>query len=331
MKKTLLLLLSLMLACLAAAQNIDELLFPDEEKAPADDIVKVNFAKKDARKAMLFSAILPGAGQFYARKSGFTNYLFPVLELGMIGGIIYFDQQGDKKTGEFEHYATEEIVTQTFDYTVNGVDYQYTYTGPRYQRSYQELVQTVLMNVNANDIYDSSHFRLDDENTQHFYEDIGKYNKYIFGWGDWYHRFATDPTSGVGTFILGDPAYADAWVFTGSTDPQLIYKRHWSQNYTIEDYMNGDLSDPVDPSSAEASPWRETYIEMRKAANRQYSYSRYFAIGLAANHLAAAIDAYFVTNKVNRLSLTQNDVDFYYYTDMRDNRLTPSLGLRVSF
>jgi hypothetical protein len=250
----------------------------------------------------------------------------------MIGGMIYYDKQGDEKTKDYEKYANGEIVTHTFNYNVGGVDYSYTYTGTRYRRDYQTQVQNVLKNINAFDIYDETFFRLDQSDTQHFYEDIGKYNKYIFGWADWYHRFATDPTSGDGTFIMDDPAYEGLWVFTGSTDPQLIQNRRWYQNYTVEDFMNGDLSHPISPKSPEASPWRQEYINMRKDANKQYDYSHYFTLGLAVNHLISAIDAYIMTNQVNRTAITKNDkIKMYYYTDVSNNSLTPTLALRVNF
>ncbi len=331
MKKLILIILGLCLTGIVLAQNLDDLIFQIQSDTLRNDIIKVNFQKKDARRAMLYSMIFPGAGQFYADKSAFTAYMFPVLEAAMIGGILYFDHRGDKKTDDFEYYATGEDITQTFHYTVDNEDYSYTYTGKRYRREYQSSVETVLKNINAFDIYDDSFFRLDDDNSQHFYEDIGKYNKYIFGWTDWYHRFATDPTSEDGAFILDNPDYEGAWIFSGSVDPQLVYKRRWEQNYTVEDFMNGIIINPISPSSPLASPLRREYIAMRKAANREYTYSRYFMLGLAMNHLSSAVEAVFRTNKVNRTAITANDVKFYYCTDYRDDRLTPMVGLRYSF
>ena len=330
MKKFLLIMICLGLLSTLLGQGIDDLIFQENKKDTEQEIIKVNFEKKDARLAMLYSAVLPGAGQFYANPSAVITYIFPILEVAMIGGMIYYDKQGDEKTKDYEKYANGEIVTHTFNYNVGGVDYSYTYTGTRYRRDYQTQVQNVL--INAFDIYDETFFRLDQSDTQHFYEDIGKYNKYIFGWADWYHRFATDPTSGDGTFIMDDPAYEGLWVFTGSTDPQLIQNRRWYQNYTVEDFMNGNLSHPISPKSPEASPWRQEYINMRKDANKQYDYSHYFTLGLAANHIISAIDAYIMTNQVNRTAITKNDkVKMYYYTDVSNNSLTPTLALRVNF
>lgn len=332
MKKFLLLIICLAFLSTILGQNIDDLIFQNSDKSNEQEIIKVHFEKKDARLAMLYSAVLPGAGQFYAKPSAVITYIFPVLEIALIGGIIYYDKQGDSKTKDYEKYANGEIITHTFNYTVGENDYSYTYTGTRYRRDYQNNVQEVLKDINAFDIYDDTFFRLDQSDTQHFYEDIGKYNKYIFGWADWYHRFATNPTSGDGTFIMDDDAYENLWVFTGSTDPQLIQNRRWYQNYTVEDFMNGDLSHPISPKDPEASPWRQEYIKMRKDANKQYDYSHYFTLGLVANHIVSAIDAYILTNKVNRTAITKNDkFQMYYYTDVSNNSLTPTLALRVNF
>ena len=65
---------------------------------------------------------------------------------------------------------------------------------------------------------------------------------------------------------------------------------------------------------------------------KQYDYSHYFTLGLAANHIISAIDAYIMTNQVNRTAITKNDkVKMYYYTDVSNNSLTPTLALRVNF
>ena len=45
----------------------------------------------------------------------------------------------------------------------------------------------------------------------------------------------------------------------------------------------------------------------------------------------AILDAVFLTNRVNRTSLTQNDLKFYYCLDNRDNRLSPMVGLSYKF
>ncbi|MCB5228838.1 MAG: DUF5683 domain-containing protein [Candidatus Cloacimonetes bacterium] len=337
MKRFILIILAIsFLFSLWGEQSIEEMIFGPEagkEQKPdfsaEEDLIRVNFQKKDARRAMLYSMILPGAGQFYADRSAITTWVFPVIEAAMIGGIVYYNISGNKKTDDFEHYATGETVTHTFTYTVNSTDYIYEYTGKRYDRHRQISTQEVLKGMYPHDIYDDSYFRLDSANTQHFYEDIGKYNKYIFGWADWYYNYATHPATGE--FILDNDEFKDVWLFRDEHDQQHL---RWEASVRIEDYLNH----PTDyqaygilPSSVKASPWRQEYIQMRKDANAQYANARLFTIGLAFNHLASALDAVRVANKVNKTYLTQSMLRFNYYATVKDGNLQPNMGLSLVF
>jgi hypothetical protein len=345
MKKFGLILVCLCIAFSAQAQGIDDLIFKDEpakeQSSDDNDIIKVNFKKKSAHRALLYSAIFPGAGQFYAKRSALTAYLFPVLEAAMIGGIVYFRSQGYDKEREFEKYANGETITQEFTYVIEGDTLSYTYTGPRYNREFQTVVQNALINYNPSsfdDIYEPSLFRLDRENTQHFYEDIGKYNKYLFGWADWFCRFAMDPRvtyqnpTADSLCVLDEDFFRSAWVMYYG---QYHSEFRWVGNREIADYINNynnlDNCPIVTPSMAAASPMREKYIQMRNDSKDQYKIADYFTFGLVANHIASAIDAVLLTNRVNRTAITQNPLKMYYYTGLRDNKITPSLGFSYSF
>lgn len=348
MKKLSMLLISLCLAFGLTAQNIDDLIFQDKDKEETkesikNDVIQVNFKPKSARRAMLYSALFPGAGQFYADKSALTTYLFPVLEAAMIGGIVYFSSQGSKKEKVFEKYANGETITQTFTYVVHDTTYSFTYTGPRYNRDFQSYVEDNLMGLNYrgkpvlqqsfNDIYDGTLFRLDSKNSQHFYEDIGKYNRYIFGWVDWFANFAIDPRANNASIqdstlsVLNLPEFRGAWVTSGDNFETF----RWNSNYRIEDFLNPGVDNPVPPSLPSASPMRQKYIALRNDSKDQYSYASYFTMGLAFNHIASAIDAVVLTNKTNRSALTQNPLQLHYYTALRESRITPSLGLSYNF
>lgn len=78
-----------------------------------NDIIRVNYTKKDARLAMLYSMLLPGAGQFYADRTAITTYIFPVIELCTIAGIIVYTNKGNEKTDKYEKYANKEVITYT--------------------------------------------------------------------------------------------------------------------------------------------------------------------------------------------------------------------------
>lgn len=335
MKKTIIILLCLGLLCpVLAKKSDDDWIFgtgskeTNEQASEGDDIIKVNFQKKDARLAMLFSAVLPGAGQFYAKKSSVATWVFPIIEAGLIGGIIYFNMQGNSRTEDFEKYATEETISTTFNYTVNGIDYSIDYTGPRYNRTFQARTEVVLRDVYPNDIYDKDFFRLDGTNTQHFYEDIGKYNKYVFGWVDWYHNFAVDPRDG--SFAFDNEAFMDAWMWANTQDE---HSSIWTANKRIADFINDPNSaQHIAPGSAIASPTRQHYIQMRKDANASYKNGRIATLGLAFNHIASAIHATLLTSKVNKTYLTEAPpVQFKYYTSVREGKLHPTVNLVWNF
>lgn len=303
--------------------NLDDFLFEDsgkqdqlfKETAP-EDVIRIEYEKKDARKAMVFSLLIPGAGQFYADRSAITTYIFPLLEIGLLGGILYYNSKGASKTDEYESYANKEIVTLE----IGG----YLYTGPRYNREYQNITQNALSGFNSSESYTyrPDFFRLEDTNSQHFYEDIGKYNKYIFGWADWYHTFAADSD---GSFLLNDINY---WDITDGLPNEI----QWQGNYVISDYVAGSTNNQsISPNSPMASPMRRQYIKMRQDAEVEYSIARAFGFGLALNHLISGLDALRVTNKRNRYYLSDSGMRFHYYANVDNGNFTPMLALSYRF
>jgi len=327
MKKIPCIMLALLMAFLAsslyaqASNPLDDMFLngkqqPESDKKKADqedlsnDIIIMKYEKKNAQLAMLMSAIVPGAGQFYADKSSFTTYLFPIIEAAVIGGIIYYDNKGDKKTKEYKKYVTEETTLEFGDYT---------YTGPRYRRDFQAAVQDTLIRIHSNDIYDGLFFSLDPTDTQHFFEDIGKYDKYIFGWVDWYFKYAELPP--VGDFLNPQPIF----IFDISNPANQLFnspENKWRYNIPL----TGDATQDVPYSDL-----RKEYIKMRRDAEDEYSVARNLYFGIAFNHIISAIDAVRLTRKVNRLYLSDNNVKFNYYAAVHNGRMTPMLNLNFSF
>jgi len=321
MQKFLLSILMLLILGSLTAQSIDDWLWEKdgrpEEESIDPDFIKVNYARKDARLAMVMSALVPGSGQFYADKSAFTAYLFPAIEIGMIAGIFIHQNKGDDKTKDFERYANQETITYTLG---DGTEIETV----RYDRDRQHTVQNILMNLNPVDIYEESYFRLEDVNTQHFYEDIGKYPHYVFGWADWYYHFATD--------IHGNDE-APIWYPSGydsdPADPGWI----WRGNYPLWDDADLGFSTgiPIENSTHASSAMRKKYVDMRNEAKDEYSKAHLYTFGLALNHVASALDAVRVTSKVNRGAITDSGFRMNYYTAVRDNYVTPSLGFNWKF
>jgi hypothetical protein len=82
--------------------------------------------------------------------------------------------------------------------------------------------------------YNSDYFRLAEVGTDHFYEEIGKYHKFIFGWDDWYEKYAE---------------YGIQWAF----DLEGIYE--WLGNY------------PTNPNCADSVHFDAPFSENRKIYN----------------------------------------------------------------
>ena len=269
------------------AQQADAL---DDEDL-SEGIVKINYEKKSVATAALLSSLFPGAGQFYANPRAVTTYIFPILEVGMWVGYFTFQGKGEDKEDKYMDYADEH-----------------------YNRDYQIEVQNLLMGIADNDIYDSSHFRLDDTNTQHFYEDIGKYDKYIFGWDDWYATYVTN-AGGVPLFAMDDGANI------GSTADDI-----WMGNYPDSTAMNEHHYDTP------YSPMRAEYDVMRRDAEKEYDKADYFTFGLILNHIVAAIDAIRVTRAYNIDYISKRPpVEVDVQTCMRSGQLTPMLTLSHRF
>ncbi len=253
------------------------------------DVLNVQSNNKDARLAMALSMLVPGVGNYYADKTSITTYIWPVLEIGLWAGYVYFRSEGDDKTDEYEKYADEN-----------------------YQRSQQHQIEGYLRNKYDSDVYDQTFWRLDDTNTQHFYEDIGKYDKYVFGWNDWYAAYATD----------NDGEHVEP-IFYGDGDGTADYK--WTGNQV----MNDDYSHF--PEDYKYSQLREKYIKMRKDAEDEYDMATAMTFGILMNHILSAADAIRLTVKHNAENLVLNDMKLEYAVVPRNNQMTPFVFLTKRF
>ncbi|MCF7859572.1 MAG: hypothetical protein K9N07_09690 [Candidatus Cloacimonetes bacterium] len=284
MKKIILLTIALLIFSTAFTEEI------------RNDIIQINYQKKSLAKAMVLSSLFPGAGQFYANRRSITTYIFPILELGLIAGYIINYNDGADIESDYEKFAD-----------------QY------YSREHQHFAEHDLINdtMNNSQFYDD-HFRLDDENTQHFYEDIGKYNKYVFGWDDWFDIYATDTN---GNTVSPD------WIWEETTSGKNL----WIGNNVTNpesDYYNSNYSDPYNIYS----DYRNEYIQLRKSAEKSYYKSSMFSFGIVANHILSAIDAVRLTTKHNREYISNNSqLEIKFAPIFANNTFSPGIMLTKRF
>ena len=268
-----------------------------------NDIIQINYEKKSLAKAMMLSSLFPGAGQFYANRRSITTYIFPLIEIGLIAGYFINYNDGVDAEAKYEDYADLH-----------------------YNRDQQCFAQDDLIehDMNNSNFY-ADHFRLDgierleddswyvwENNTQHFYEDIGKYNKYVFGWDDWFDIYATDAAGNtVSPEWLTDEYF---WIGNSITNPESEYINSNYSDYTIY------------------SGYRSEYIQMRKDAETMYDKAELFSFGIVANHILAAIDAVRLTRIHNREYLSNTSkVEIKFAPIFVNNSFSPALMVTKRF
>lgn len=288
-----------------------------------NSVININYQKKNARLAAVMSAVLPGAGSIYANPKRWVGYVFPLIEGAMIYGYLSFKQNGKDQEKAYERYVNQETI-KLYDPNTQELIYE----GPRYNRDFQNKVQKFVAEVNPHDMYDLTvgnrpgFYRLDEKNTQHFYEDVGKYEKYVFGWADWYEKYAY---AGSGLMHDGSDVVADNYLdpliqwSTSASDPE-----HKILGFEIvnPNYSSGDYS---------ASAMRAKYIQMRFDAEDKYTEADLFLYGMLLNRVVSAIDASFAVKKYNRNYITQSNFQFNYYATTKNDRFTPMVSFTQRF
>ena len=283
--------------------------FSEDIFTEEDDLFRMEFTKKSAAKAMLLSALFPGAGNFYANPKSITTYIFPLIEIGLWYGYIHYNKQGDDKTEEYKYYATGEVIGYDDEYP-NGEIH-------RYSKADQYWTEDFFIDDPENIYYDEDYFLLDDDNSQHFYEDIGKYDKYLFGWYDWHNIYATMNNSPDETNT--NPIWNfDNGSWTGNNPI----------NYSSEYFINNESE--YDAHNGKYSIFRAEYIQMRKDAENLYGNATSCSFGIVFNHILSSLDALRLARKRN-VQYTDNNLKIKVAPVFVNNELSPSIMLSKRF
>lgn len=166
--------------------------------------------KKSPMLAGLLSALIPGAGEFYAG-SYYKSAIFFALEAGLVAVAVIYNQKGDDKTKEFENYA--DNVTETSGWSVvryaqwinqyKGKDIQ---INPNTNLKPWERVNWSELNKVEREIKGFSH-TLELHGKQQYYEMIGKYHQFSPGWWDYKggsNNFEISPSYAYYSSLRGD-------------------------------------------------------------------------------------------------------------------------------
>ncbi|HMS66273.1 MAG TPA: hypothetical protein PKD83_13605 [Ignavibacteria bacterium] len=143
--------------------------------------VKIESAYKDEKKSpllgALFSGILPGSGEFYA-KSFVKAAIFFGIEAGLWTAYTVYESDGDQQTEDYQNFAN-----QNWDV--------YKYAGWLKQEQFSGS-DGIILTSNPNDlrkqvnIVEAQNFshQLPPYGAQQYYELIGKYQNFVAGWQD---------------------------------------------------------------------------------------------------------------------------------------------------
>jgi len=270
-----------LIIALAGSHLCAQVFLPEEDDDWMEEL-SVRTERKSATTAIILSSIFPGSGHFYVNKKSVGTYLFPVLEIALWAGLFYYDNKGDQLERDYEVFAD-----------VN------------YDRERQYTAQNDLINHSSSNpmIYNDLHFRLDEDDTQHFYEDIGKYNKYIFGWEDWYDIYFADGVQ---------------WVF----DDDGLWLGNIPSTEDPDSYPGFD-----EPYSA----LRQKYIGMRRDAQSYYDNRDLIIFGLVFNRIISSLDVIRVTTVYNRELRYTSNFNFHFQPAVVNNKFTPTMNMTYKF
>ncbi len=248
-------------------------------------------------KALLLSAILPGAGQYYA-KSPFWAAAFLAIEIGAWAGVAVNHGEGMDKEDEYLAYADAhwiygepdvgEIFESYFAYEYwcasffgsNGI----SGSGDDEYEGSQTLWEGLTW-AQKRDYLPTNGFTHEIDPTdrdQQYYEMIGKYGQFATGWEDY------------------NEAYHEAYPPEGQP---------WQTSSSI-------------------TPMRDNYLTIRKDSNDALDMSKNFTMVVLANHLISALHAGFtVTKKNKRLAQEQTIEGAFNVAPKRYNNETIAMGV----
>lgn len=161
-----------------------------------------NFQEKPKEKstwlAVGLSALLPGAGQFYA-KNIWKAAIFLGVEAAAWGTFAYFQHKGNKQTESFQNYANQYWSINTYAQWLN----DYFNAGLNPQDPDKERLRRA---VNEFEAEKFSH-TLPEFYSQQYYEMIGKYQNFQGGWSNLNHIPDNTPSSSYYYEIYKDPIF----------------------------------------------------------------------------------------------------------------------------
>jgi hypothetical protein len=260
---------------------LDDLARLSVEDPPAEPVGEISYLQpgdkgyKSPGRAFFMSLLIPGSGELYS--GSIRGLAFLGIEILSWTGYMYYDGKGEDERNNYQAFADLHYDPARYRDVINEVCGKYENypdapgwpcTDCEYEHCAEDLDPGSDYSENRCEMV-RGHFLLPEHKGQHYYEDLGKYDKYIFGWDDWYSNYepVRDGISWA-TWVPGEP-----W-------PTLV--------------------PPWDESVGMSSANREKYREMRQQSNDYLDRATYFTWFVLINHVGSALDAAFTARKHNR-------------------------------
>lgn len=157
-------------------QNYSNNFFPSKSKFYDAEQNLQTKKKKSVGLAILLSAILPGAGEFYGENYLKAGIFFGV-ELLAWGTYFYFENKGDKKTDEYKAYADTYWSVRTYARWLKNEGFE----GASAIDPDEPDLNVLRLQIIECERQNFSH-TLPEYGSQQYYELIGKYQNFQAGW-----------------------------------------------------------------------------------------------------------------------------------------------------
>jgi hypothetical protein len=279
--------------------------------------------KLNPGKALLLSAIIPGAGQFYA-KSPIFGGVFLAAEIFAWSQVASYHSKGMSKDDEFHSWADQywtyynsaggdfgsylgyEFWVAT-TYGLNGSPETWFRLPDTTQAPTVEDWQALTWDEKMNHLPTGFTHNLDPNNKdQQYFEMIGKYDQFWAGW----------PESGdYGNYSYGNPP-------SRSNNPTITNLQHW----TWDAYSNSS-------GNWVHNSYRDHYQDLRNESNNALDISKNYTMVVMGNHLLSALHAGFAVSLHNRKINREHKIEGALQLEPRryyDEKLTMAT-LRVKF
>ena len=178
------------------------------------------FKGKSLKKAFLFSLIVPGSGEFYAG-SKIKAGLFFGMDVTLWA--LYFNYHGKGKDEENKYKAFADLYWSKVEY--KGWLYDSVYNKHPDQNIPYDMVSDTFPYWDKNDhkwVYFSHH--LPDRETQQYYEMVGKYVQFRWGWDDYSDLSKTS-------------AYRDVYLGMRRTSNNWLNKAKYSAMFSLANHI----------------------------------------------------------------------------------------------